>query len=100
MITLTDNINFLPTWSTGQWVALWVALLLAGGAALLIYLLFFAIPREIIFIGEGEDVMQVWREVMDRRAERRGRISKGMVLWLGLALGLLTGAGGLIAWAF
>lgn len=86
-------------WSAWRWYQFagvcggLVAILVAG---IVIWALFFALPGGIFVVPEGVDMIDYWRDIMDRRAKVRGRITKRLVLSVGLALGLAIAGIGLV----
>lgn len=96
MIKFGESVSLLPDWLWYQWAAAGMIALLIILAGTIIYAMIFAIPGGIFFVDDGIEVPDYWREIVDRRAEVRGRITKRMVLWIGFATAMLLGAGWLV----
>ncbi len=87
----------MPDWSVSQWVALVLALLLVAVAALILYLTFIRKPGGVFIVDEGEEVMDFWRGVMDKRAAVRGRFTRRMALYSGFSTAIV-GIAGVVLW--
>lgn len=92
--------SLLPDWAWYQWAAVAGIALLIGFAGLLVYAVFFGRPGDTYMVPTGEDAVLFWREIMNRRAELRGRITRRMIFYLFAALSFLGLAGGVIWFAW